>query len=317
MAPPHRCRHGDGHASQAFLAVWRRVRWLRAYSAVALPDAFAGRGAFRPPARTATLTDAAAFRAARRFVRTPFGNIAYVERGRGEAALFLHGFPLNSFQWRGALERLSPYRRCIAPDFLGLGYTEVAAGPERRARCDRSAMLAALLDALGIDDRRPDRQRQRRRGRAAVRRALSAARAHDAADQLRCRDRVPAARAAAGDRAGQAGQVRRASGWRRGWPTRRWRARREGLGGMCFTYPRQSHRRGDRVLPRAAGAQRPSAPTPTPSALERNSLAGHRAGAEASARYRRGSSGAPATRSSRRRAPDHLDRSFGNSRGVR
>ena len=43
---------------------------------------------------------AAEFHAARRFVETPFGRIAYVERGRGPVALFLHGLPLNGFQWR-------------------------------------------------------------------------------------------------------------------------------------------------------------------------------------------------------------------------
>ncbi|MGH8026827.1 MAG: alpha/beta fold hydrolase [Pseudoxanthomonas sp.] len=93
--------------------------------------------------------DAAAFHAERRYMKTRFGNIAYVERGSGPAALFLHGFPLNGFQWRGALDRLSPYRRCIAPDFLGMGYTQVADGqscaPE--AQVD---MLLALLDALSI-----------------------------------------------------------------------------------------------------------------------------------------------------------------------
>jgi haloalkane dehalogenase len=92
---------------------------------------------------------AAAFHASRRYVQMRFGRIAYVERGRGEAALFLHGFPLNGFQWRGAIERLAPYRRCIAPDFMGLGYTDVARGqsvaPE--AQVD---MLVALLDALKI-----------------------------------------------------------------------------------------------------------------------------------------------------------------------
>ena len=93
--------------------------------------------------------DAAAFHAARRFAKLSFGNIAYVERGTGPVALFLHGFPLNGFQWRGALERLSPYRRCIAPDFMGMGYTQVAAGqgvgPDAQV-----AMLVSLLDALGI-----------------------------------------------------------------------------------------------------------------------------------------------------------------------
>jgi len=82
-------------------------------------------------------------------VATRFGRIAYVEKGAGEAALFLHGFPLNSFQWRGAIERLSPIRRCVAPDFLGLGHTEVAAG-QSVAPSAQADMLAALLDALQI-----------------------------------------------------------------------------------------------------------------------------------------------------------------------
>ena len=94
--------------------------------------------------------DAAAFHAMRRFVPTPYGRIAYVERGSGPAALFFHGWPLNGFQWRGALERLSPHRRCIAPDFVGLGYSEAPADadvtPPAQAR-----MMAALLDALSVD----------------------------------------------------------------------------------------------------------------------------------------------------------------------
>src|SRR6202158_3118850 len=75
----------------------------------------------QPAAAPSTPMDAATFHAARRFADTSSGRIAYVERGSGEAALFLHGYPLNGFQWRGALERLSPHRRCIAADFLGLG----------------------------------------------------------------------------------------------------------------------------------------------------------------------------------------------------
>ena len=43
----------------------------------------------------------------RRFVTTRCGRIAYVEWGRGPVALFLHGFPLSGFQWRGVMEQLS------------------------------------------------------------------------------------------------------------------------------------------------------------------------------------------------------------------
>ncbi len=92
---------------------------------------------------------AEAFRAARRFADLSFGQIAYVERGVGDAALFLHGAPLNGFQWRGAMERLSAHRRCVAPDFMGLGYSRI---PEHQslAADAQAAMVVALLDALAI-----------------------------------------------------------------------------------------------------------------------------------------------------------------------
>jgi pimeloyl-ACP methyl ester carboxylesterase len=92
---------------------------------------------------------AAEFRAMRRYADTKFGRIAYVDRGRGEAALFLHGFPLNSFQWRDVIDRLSTYRRCIAADFLGLGFTEVAKG-QSVAPAAQAEMIATLLDKLSI-----------------------------------------------------------------------------------------------------------------------------------------------------------------------
>lgn len=110
--------------------------------------------AARPAARLAVAgsldMDADAFRAERRHLDLPQGRVAYVERGSGPAALFLHGFPLNGLQWRGVLPRLAAYRRCIAPDSLGLGYTEVAEGQSvtPAAQVD---MLIALLDELGVD----------------------------------------------------------------------------------------------------------------------------------------------------------------------
>jgi len=94
-------------------------------------------------------TDAAAFRAMRRYAELPFGRIAYADRGRGKAALFLHGAPLNSYQWRGAIDRLAAHRRCIAPDLMGLGYSEVHENQALGA-ADQVAMLAALLDKLSI-----------------------------------------------------------------------------------------------------------------------------------------------------------------------
>ncbi|MFC5742074.1 alpha/beta fold hydrolase [Dyella tabacisoli] len=125
------------------------LAWTGAALATSVIGACASRLDTRHGAAPSRPTDAAAFRAARRYADLPFGKIAYVERGSGDAALFLHGAPLNSFQWRGAIDRLSAYRRCVAPDFMGLGYSEIPAHQSLAADA-QVAMLAALLDTLAI-----------------------------------------------------------------------------------------------------------------------------------------------------------------------
>lgn len=94
---------------------------------------------------------ASTFHAERRYADTQFGEIAYVERGRtgDDAALFLHAFLLNGFQWRGVLEPLSDQRRCIAPDLLGMGYSRVADG-QNTTPADQVEMLVALMNKLNL-----------------------------------------------------------------------------------------------------------------------------------------------------------------------
>lgn len=94
--------------------------------------------------------DAQSFNASRKFASLQFSSVAYVERGHGLAALFVHGYPLNGFQWRGALERLQAHRRCIAPDVMGLGYTRTPEG-QPITPATQAQMLAQLLDCLHID----------------------------------------------------------------------------------------------------------------------------------------------------------------------
>ncbi|UNP29983.1 alpha/beta fold hydrolase [Lysobacter gummosus] len=101
------------------------------------------------PGKTAIALDATRFAALRRFAETPFGRIAYVEMGTGPAALFLHGLPLNGFHWRGSLALLSSHRRCMAPDFMGLGYTEVSEKQNLSPQA-QADMLVAFLDGLSI-----------------------------------------------------------------------------------------------------------------------------------------------------------------------
>src|SRR5690349_16621435 len=88
--------------------------------------------------------------AARRFAQPEQGRIAYVDRGAGQAAPLLHGYPLNGYQWRVPMAELSDQRRCIAPDLMGLGYSDVAADADLSPTA-QVAMLLALLDHLKVD----------------------------------------------------------------------------------------------------------------------------------------------------------------------
>lgn len=52
--------------------------------------------------------------------------MAYVEAGDGEPLFLLHGCPLSAGEWEAVLPLLARHYRVIAPDWLGLGDTEVS-----------------------------------------------------------------------------------------------------------------------------------------------------------------------------------------------
>ena len=94
--------------------------------------------------------DIATFHASRRFAETRFGRIAYVERGEGPVALFVHGVPLNGYHWRHVIDRVQHQRRCIAIDLMGLGYTEIDPSQDVSFAA-QARMIAEVMDALGIE----------------------------------------------------------------------------------------------------------------------------------------------------------------------
>jgi pimeloyl-ACP methyl ester carboxylesterase len=89
------------------------------------------------------------FHRERRFVDTELGRVAYVERGRGPAALFIHGALLNGYQWRHQLAGLADVRRVIALDSPGLGYSHPHPG-RTLAGGDQAVMVRGFLAALDI-----------------------------------------------------------------------------------------------------------------------------------------------------------------------
>src|SRR5215831_4900889 len=94
--------------------------------------------------------DISEFHASRRFAEVKSGRIAYVERGEGPPAMFVHGVPICGYHWRHVFDRAKHKRRCIAVDLMGLGYTEIT--PTQDVSFTAQAhMLAEVLDHLGID----------------------------------------------------------------------------------------------------------------------------------------------------------------------
>jgi haloalkane dehalogenase len=75
----------------------------------------------------------------------------YVDEGRGEPLLFVHGNPTWSFHWRELIQAWRPARRAIAPDHLGCGLSDKPRDwPYRLA--DHIDNLVALVRELDLRD---------------------------------------------------------------------------------------------------------------------------------------------------------------------
>lgn len=85
----------------------------------------------------------------RRRVKVLDTEISYLDTGEGEPVVFLHGNPTWSYQWRNIIPYLSAHRRCLAPDFVGMGWS--GKSPTKAYRfVDQARYLDAWFDALGL-----------------------------------------------------------------------------------------------------------------------------------------------------------------------
>src|SRR5262249_59589533 len=96
----------------------KRRDFLNISSGMMAITALASRRLVTGPAKI----DAAWYRRSRRFAELPVSRVAYVERGRGPAALFIHGYPLNGFQWRGGVARAARAPPGLWPPRIGVGF---------------------------------------------------------------------------------------------------------------------------------------------------------------------------------------------------
>lgn len=78
--------------------------------------------------------------------------IHYVDEGRGEPVVLLHGDPTWGYLYRRFIPALSRRRRCIVPDHMGMGKSETPPSPSPYRLRDHVANLEALMLALGLTD---------------------------------------------------------------------------------------------------------------------------------------------------------------------
>ena len=78
--------------------------------------------------------------------------MAYVELGRGDPVVFLHGNPTSSYLWRNVMPHVAPLGRCIALDLIGMGDSEKLddSGPGRYRFVEHREFLDGALAALGV-----------------------------------------------------------------------------------------------------------------------------------------------------------------------
>lgn len=86
----------------------------------------------------------------RRRVKVLDTEISYVDVGQGDPVIFIHGNPTWSYQWRNIIPHISPLRRCLAPDLVGMGWS--GKSPTKSYRfVDQSHYIDAWIDTLNLD----------------------------------------------------------------------------------------------------------------------------------------------------------------------
>ena len=88
-----------------------------------------------------------------RFFATASGHrMHYVDEGKGEPIVFVHGNPAWSFEFRHAIRELRSEFRCVAPDHIGFGLSSRSSRREDHHPESHALRFAALLDHLNLRD---------------------------------------------------------------------------------------------------------------------------------------------------------------------
>ncbi len=81
-------------------------------------------------------------------------NMAYIEVGRGDPIVFLHGNPTSSYLWRNIIPYLEELGRCIAVDLVGFGDSDKVPGsdPARYSFFEHRKYIQEFLEVMGATE---------------------------------------------------------------------------------------------------------------------------------------------------------------------
>ncbi len=84
------------------------------------------------------------------YVQLPTGRMHYVDEGKGEVILFVHGTPTWSFLFRDFIKKLAQNHRCIAVDHLGFGLSDKPENSEGTPQT-HAQNLSAFIKHLNLE----------------------------------------------------------------------------------------------------------------------------------------------------------------------
>ena len=89
----------------------------------------------------------------KKFITVQSKKMAYVDEGKGEPILFIHGNPTSSYLWRNIIKVLAKENRCIAPDLIGMGDSDKLDDPsqENYSLKEHIKWFNGFINNLNID----------------------------------------------------------------------------------------------------------------------------------------------------------------------
>ena len=60
----------------------------------------------------------------KKYTKVKDKKLAYIDEGKGDAIVFIHGNPTSSYLWRNIAPNFVKSHRIIVPDLIGMGDSE-------------------------------------------------------------------------------------------------------------------------------------------------------------------------------------------------